>query len=199
MIEISNQYFFLSKVWHLAYYIPNNRPQGSLSNYILKFKENETYFVKSWSRWAKDELAKTNVPFDFIIRALGGTETQVTGLKGLDTLGRYLAQELNAIYCPEVLQKIRPTPSMHTIRRKTDREAAMLGSYIVADHQYNFNNKNILIIDDVCTSGTTIMEIIRSLRDVWPDGHYYFFFLAKTNYNEHANDNIEQHYFKAML
>lgn len=199
MIEISNQDFFLNKVWHLAYYIPSNRLQGSLSNYLIEFKDNETNSVNSWSRWAKDELAKTNVPFHFIIRALGGAETQATGSKGLDVLGRCLARALNAIYCPEVLQKNRSTPSMHTLKRKAERETALLGSYIVADHQYDFNNKNILIIDDVCTSGTTIMEIIRALRDIWPDGNYYFFFLAKTNHNKNANDNIKQQYFKTIL
>jgi len=194
MIDISKQFNFLSGAWHLAYYTPGYWPSGSLSSLILNFKDNKKDSVDKWSRWAKDELAKNNFSFNFIIRALRSTETQVSGLQGLDALGGYLAQNLNAIYCPEVLKKIRITTSMHTLN-KAKREESIHGAYIVADRKYNFRNKNILIIDDVCTSGTTVKEMVRSLKEVWPSGRYYFFCLGKTKRSWTANDNIEQNYF----
>jgi predicted amidophosphoribosyltransferase len=106
-----------------------------------------------------------------------------------------LAQNLSAIYCPEVLRKKNVTPSMHTLATKMEREETINGCYTVSNSQHQFNNKNILIIDDVCTSGTTIKEIIRALKEVWPNGHYYFCFLGKTKRNKQANDHINQHYF----
>jgi hypothetical protein len=196
MIDLTQEYSFLNGAWHLAYYIPSNRPTGSLSDNILKFKDNYTHYVNCWSRWSLAELSSLGVRFDYIIRALGSSELTVSRTRGLDTLGVYLEANLPSIYCPEVLQKSRLTPPMHTLRTKPERQAAIHDSYFVADRTRDFNNKNILIIDDVTTSRTTIKEILRALKVVWSNGHYHLFCLGRTIYDHDANNNIPMTYFR---
>jgi len=195
MINISEDYSFLSGAWHLAYYIPSNKPTGSLSSNILEFKKaNKPYFL-AWTKWAVDDLSKLNIHFDFILRALGSKELKVSGTKGLDLMGKVLAEKLNSIYIPSVLEKNRETRSMHTLKTKAERREAINGSYFVAKQPYDFDKKNILILDDVTTSSITIQEILRALKVAFPNAQYFLFCLGKTEYNTEANDSITKAYF----
>lgn len=195
MINISSDYSFLAGAWHLAYYIPSNKPTGSLSRNIIEFKESNKPFVTAWSKWAADDLSTLPIHFDFILRALGSSELKVSETKGLDAMGKVLAEKLNSIYIPSVLAKNRVTPPMHTLKTKPERRAAIKDSYFVAKQPYDFDKKNILILDDVTTSSITIQEILRALKVVFPNAKYYLFCLGKTEYNSAANDTITQAYF----
>lgn len=195
MKDISHELSFLSGAWHLSYYIPEFKPYGSLSYNILQFKNFKESIVKSWTNWSKDELSKLGIHFDYIIRALGSNELSVSYNKGLDYLGIFLEQKLPSLYIPEILKKNYLTPPMHTLSR-TDRGNEIHNSYIVTDQTKDFNNKNILILDDVITTGTTIREIHRALNEVWQNGNYHLFCLSKTLRGDmHANDDISMKYF----
>lgn len=161
---------------HLAYYIPHYLDKTPISNYVLDFKENKPRFVNAWSEWASKELKESNLHFDLIVRALGSKELITDGTKPLDELGKRLAVALNTKYTPKLLAKSRITPSLHSIKTRIARVAAVKDSYYVTDDSYNLDNKNVLIIDDVSTSTATIGEIIRALRLKYPYTGYYFFF-----------------------
>lgn len=195
MINISNEYRFLAGAWHLAYYRPQNRPSGSLSDCILKFKDNYTHYVDRWTSLACQDIISTGLKFDFIVRALGSKELKVTRVKGLDKMGELIASRLNCVYCPEVLEKNRETPSMHSLKTKAERESGIGNSYFIAKSNLNFNHKKILIIDDVTTSQTTIKEIIRALKVEWPEGEFYLFCLGRTTYSDEDIDTIQTNYF----
>lgn len=197
LININNEYRFLNlqNAWHLAYYISGNRPHGSLAANILEFKNGSAFYVNAWSNWAIAELQPLNIQFDFIVRALGSSELQVTGNRPLDSLGNRLANSLNCQFVANTLSKTRVTPPMHTLRTLPERRAAINGSYIVNNATRDFNNRRVLIIDDVTTTNLTVGEILRALRVNWNNGRYYLFCLGKTSHDHDANNNIATNYF----
>lgn len=196
MIDISHEFTFLNGAWHLAYYIPRYKDNGPISDYILRFKKCVEFYLQCWTVWSFDELSNVGIHFDYIVRALGSDELKVSRTNGLDCLGGILEENLpSAKYVPETLGKNILTPSMHSLNTIYERQNVIHNSYFVADLTNNFNNKNILILDDITTSGTTIREIHRALKEVWPNGRYHLFCLGKTNHDENANDNIPLNHF----
>ncbi|MGN8035625.1 phosphoribosyltransferase [Chitinophaga sp. 22321] len=198
MFNISHEHPFLKGAWHLVYYIPEHREiEGSYSNHIIKFKDGEKKQIKGWCIWAKEEFSKHNIKFDYIIRALGSRELKVNlGAKGLDYLGKYLEKSFGWQYIPTVLEKNRLTKPLHFLN-KSDRESEIHKSYFVAEKQYNFNKRNVLILDDITTSQTTLKEIIRAINAEWPSTNYYLFCLGRTNHNLNGNDHIKNSYFNS--
>jgi len=154
----------ISGCWHLAYYLPGNRGGGTLAQKIIEFKNGSQAAIKRWSKWAGVELEKLDIDFDYIVRALGSQETKP--LKGMpcSELGRYLAEVLDAEYAAMALSKSRKTRSLHSLADLVMRKDELRGVYQADSENYNFNDKNILIIDDVTTSNTTITEIVRAMQ-----------------------------------
>src|SRR5262249_50776078 len=66
------------------------------------------------------------------------------------------------ILAPSVLQRIRETRSQTGLTRHQRREN-LRGAFAVSDSD-NVRDKNILLIDDVMTTGTTVAECARVLK-----------------------------------
>ncbi|MFH7326654.1 hypothetical protein [Desulfurivibrio sp. C05AmB] len=197
LFSIQQQYSFLRlcDAWHLVYYIPSNQDHTIYSSMLLKFKNNDKNIVNKWCQWTSNELGSQENKFDYIVRALGSSELQPSGLKGLDTLGYYLEERHGWAYVPSTLKKLEITPPMHTLKTLKERKEVINESYSVDNFSNNLNQKSILIIDDVTTTNVTISEILRALRVEWPYGRYFLFCLGKTNYNPESNALIGQNYF----
>lgn len=181
--------------WHLAYYLPANRAEGTLAHKIIEFKNGSQAAIKRWSKWAAVELEKLDIHFDYIVRALSSQETVPLKGKPCSKLGRYLAEVLNAEYAAMALSKSRKTRPLHSLSNRAERIDELRGVYQAHPDKYNFNDKNILIIDDVTTANITITEIVRAMQEVWPTANLYFFCLGKTEYDNSLNDNITKEYF----
>ncbi|OQP57843.1 hypothetical protein [Niastella populi] len=186
----------LHGAWHLCYYVSAERQtNGTLPYYVIQFKDNNQQWVHKWCNWASTVLSGTDINFDCIIRALGSRELRPSGQKALDKLGTVLAKQLNCEYSPTILAKHRETPPMHTIRTRDERRQMMENVYFVANQEKDLNNKNVLILDDVTTSNTTISAILEVLKQQWPHGRYYFFCLGKTEYDGALNESINLSHF----
>ena len=204
MIDISNEHDFLSGAWHLAYYTPKYYPPDSLPRKMLNFKDwkqgSDKYKddVIFWITWSTKEIMELNLKFDYIIRALGSSEVYVEKNKALDVLGQWLAKNLNSSYLPELLFKVKPTKPLNLISHKCDREVELKDSYRLSEksQSMDMNYKNILIIDDITTSGTTLKEISDQLFGHWPNVNCYSFCLGRTWRNNNANDFIVVPNFK---
>lgn len=205
MFDISSEYDFLLGAWHLAYYTPGNYPDGSLSRRMLNFKDwkkdhdQHKSDVISWVNWSTEELKNLDVRFDYIVRALGSNEVSIVKNKALDALGAWLGKQLGASYLPELLLKSKLTKPLNSISLKCDRESELKGSYQLSNiaQDIDLNGKNVLIIDDVTTSGTTLREITDQLTNKWPDVSCYSFCLGRTRRDNNANNSIDiSYYFK---
>lgn len=67
---------------------------------------------------------------------------------------------------------------------------APYADFLCKNRDENLNNKNILIIDDITTSCTTVAEMVRTIKAEWPDAKCYLFCLARTNHEMNANVNL---------
>ena len=187
----------LARAWHLAYYIPEEHEiAGTLSSRIIEFKNSwPKGTVDRWCQWAIDDLAAASLRFDFILRALGSKELIPRTDRSLDTLGNRVATRQGAMYAPAILNKVRETAPLHTLRTLDERRREMANAYLAVDQSRDLNGRHVLLLDDVTTTNTTLAEMLRALRVEWPRANYSFFSLGRTSRNPEANNLIPLAYF----
>lgn len=78
-------------------------------------------------------------------------------------LGRYFAQKNGLAFDPAILLKIKNTASQVGTAGRDERLKNLKESFIVSDPQ-KIKNKTVILIDDVLTTGATIMECARVLQ-----------------------------------
>lgn len=78
-------------------------------------------------------------------------------------LGRYLAQKSGLVFDPTILLKIKNTASQVGTAGRDERLKNLKESFIVSDPQ-KIKNKTVILVDDVLTTGATIMECGRVLQ-----------------------------------
>lgn len=78
-----------------------------------------------------------------------------------ELLARALSREL-ALPCARTLRKIRHTPAQSSLREASQRKANILGVYKVPNRK-PVTGKQILLVDDVLTTGATASECARML------------------------------------
>lgn len=84
------------------------------------------------------------------------------GYNQSELIARYLAKKLNTEYSNKVLIKVFNNKPQSTLN-KTSRQANVLGMYKVINSQ-KIQNKNILLIDDIFTTGCTLNECAKVLK-----------------------------------
>jgi hypothetical protein len=192
MYDISHKYPFLAGAFHLAYYVPRNTGHSDqISEDLLSFKNGVPNKVRFWCNKAIQEIGNTFNP-SFIVRALGSSELTIIQPSPLDQLGQSLAQHLNTTYQPGLLTKSSSNPPLKGLN-KAGRENAISGLYAVANVP-TVGNPEILVLDDIITTGSTIKEISRALKQAYPTASVQFLALAKTkgDYSEIAQSRIEK-------
>ncbi|WP_316807377.1 hypothetical protein [Pedobacter agri] len=200
MIDLSKQWQYekldFKGCWHLAYYIPNKRGNGTLAGKMIDFKDGDLKSINSWSQWAGDELSKLGIEFHYIIRALGSNELEPLKGKPCAIMGANLGKRLGAKYAPWLINKKRATKSLHTLKTYQERFDELHEVYIANDKGgEDLNNKNVLIIDDITTTNCTIAEMKRAIFEKWPEANLHLFCLGKTEYDQASNDTISLKYF----
>lgn len=183
------------KVWHLCYYYKADRDK--FSNNIISFKNGIEATIRKWIRWAKEEIVpaldNADVKIDYVVRVLGSKETNYVAGKPLGKLSYSLSEEIDAEYVTDSLSKTRET-NKFTGLNLMQRQQEINDVYQVNDN-HNFNHKNILIIDDVTTSGTTLIAVRNAILEKYPKAILYGFCLGKTSDDHTANNDIECNYF----
>lgn len=183
----------LLEAYYLAYYMP----YGDVTNWtsrIHKFKNKEDvddYVVLT--NLVTEAIKEDNLQFDFVVRVLGHGSTFAKKNDSIRDFAIKVARATNARYIPELIKKHNATAPLHTMGRQA-RFQVSIGNYYVDPFNckdLNLNNKKILIVDDITTTGSSLIEICRALHDVWPDAKVYSLCLARTkNDNPNANLNL---------
>lgn len=88
-----------------------------------------------------------------------GMKQQRRGYNQAELLARELSKELG-IPCSSCLRKIRKTKTQHELSAK-ERQKAQKGSYASRTLQ----GEKILLVDDICTTGATMQECARVLKE----------------------------------
>jgi ComF family protein len=90
------------------------------------------------------------------------------GFNQAELIAREVSKQigLELVLCVE---KIKHTPSQVTIGNKKSRLTNLVGAFALIPTAINqIKNRNIILIDDVYTTGATIREITKELRKAHP-------------------------------
>ena len=91
------------------------------------------------------------------------------GFNQSDIIADILSQYLNLPVYKNVLKKIRDTKPQMTLRKSEERSENISNSFTLAEnYPKDIEGKNIIIVDDVCTSGATIKEARKVLSRLKP-------------------------------
>lgn len=198
MKELRLMYFY--KGFTIAkYYKFWDRVNDELSGYIELTKgipeEKDKFIIqkilKGFVFWSKKYFKEKEYKFDIIIRALGHDELTINLEKPLHVFGEMLAKEIKAEFKPDLISKIKITKSQTELGYDYNswrRQKNIIGSLKVSDDYKNMWYKNILIIDDVKTTGSTLREIAKILS---ANKSNKLFFLCFGENSQTPNNDLE--------
>lgn len=129
----------------------------------FKFSGNKNYY-KVLAAYMYDSFKKMKFDFDFdYITSIPMTDKRLKerSYNQSSLIASELSILLNITYVPDLLKKIYETDSQH-LCSKLERHGNLFGAFDV-NNNYNINGKNILIIDDIKTSGVTLNECSKML------------------------------------
>lgn len=182
--EIFNHYY-------LCHYRPQAHGLDELSKSLLNFKRGWPLDVAAWTECSISELCKIGINKGcLILRALNSNEIAVDKPNSpLDDLGRKIASALKGDYIPECLVKRRRVRKLSLLSR-TERELELSDNYVFDGTRAKRYYSEILILDDILTSGTTLRSIIDAIRLAFPTCLVQSFTLASTDKQARLNQSI---------
>lgn len=134
--------------------------------YGLKFAGKTAaaeYFGKEMVKELKKRVPEVVENCDFICEVPMSVEGErKRGYNQADLLARVVAKELQIPYHPATLQKIKNNGVQHEINNYTDRYNNVRGVYSTAGQK--LYRKNVILVDDIKTSGATLNECAKCLR-----------------------------------
>ena len=179
--------------FYCCQYLPLCSGIDNVSRSLLKFKRGAQPDLDSWIDRALRGFLETPVilpPDTVIIRALRHKETrpQTDPPSSLDRLGQALSHQLGAPYRPHLLYKTHPTAVAQSLTRQ-QRTAELQNVYQINPIEANAAETppavtntppSILLLDDILTTGATILSILQTLTAAFPNCRITIFTLAKT-------------------
>ena len=169
-------------LYHLAYYFSKGPADDQDKKRLLAFKNGEEHAQRYFILNTLDALKKQEPAEDLVVlRALGSAEKAADDdrLSPLDRLGDSIALVYGCSYYPKIVTKHRATRPLKTLNL-TARKEELMGVYQVDSHFFNFNERPVMIIDDIVTTGATAGAIIRSIVGSFPRARISVLSLAWT-------------------
>ena len=178
------------------YFLCNYRPVHAggdrLSRSLLRFKDGLSFDLQAWIDCAVAELKKVNWnPGTVILRAIGSHETSVNsaGETALDQLGKAIAREFMLTWNPSVLIKARNTRPLKLLSAE-ERWTELDNAYRFSSNDSYLNDKPVLVIDDIVTTGATVISITKLFKENFPGSRVKVFTLAKSAYDSSLNTSL---------
>jgi competence protein ComFC len=131
--------------------------------YNLKYGR-KTYISYHMAQIIRDKLKYENINFDFIVYVpLHKSRYKKRGFNQCELIAKNLENFTNkkVINCLYRKNKTRYLSKLS----KNERSKELRGAFKVKDDIKEIYNKNILLIDDILTTGSTVNEISRLLKD----------------------------------
>lgn len=136
---------------------------GNIRNSIRRFKfHNYKYYSEFFAKIIANELQKINIKnFDYICCVpLTKSRQNIRGFNQAELLAKDISKILH-IPCLNALRKIKNTKTQHELKL-SERTVNVLGAFDI-NSDLNIQNKNILLCDDIVTSGSTLLECVKIL------------------------------------
>ncbi len=126
----------------------------------------QTYIARNLGKLLAERVMMEAAAYDLITAVPLHKEKQnKRGYNQAEMLACYAAAELNACCWPDILTKSRPTGSLRLADSRMRR--SMLADAFTVPNQSRqaVDGKCILLVDDVCTTGSTADACARALKD----------------------------------
>ena len=140
---------------------------GEIRDTILKYKFNEmSYIYRTFLEFIKnsENICAQIKKYDIIIPVpISKNRLNTRGYNQSALIAKVLAKELNIEYSEKVLIKIKDNKPQSEMKQDT-RKNNVSGVYKVINKE-KINNKKVLVVDDIFTTGSTADECARVLKD----------------------------------
>lgn len=141
--------------------------EGIIKERLIKFKFNEKpYIYKSFVNFLikNEKICRFLKSYDIIIPVPIHYNRKVTrGYNQSALISREISKNLDINYEKNVLfKKIDNKPQ--STKNKEDRKANVIGVYYIKN-EYKIYNKKVLLLDDIYTTGSTVNECAKILKE----------------------------------
>ena len=145
--------------------------EGIVRDNIIDFKFKEkSYKYRSFANFLlKDEIpCEVLKSYDIIIQVpISKKRLKERGYNQSALFAQYISKKLGIIYNENYIQKIKDTIAQSKLN-KQEREKNAQNVYRLINKD-KLTNKNILLIDDIYTTGNTVNECSRVLKEAKPN------------------------------
>ena len=131
---------------------------------IFKFKySNHTYMSKYIALIMKEKLDLENLKIDYILYVpLHKRRQNKRGFNQSQKIAKHLGK-LIEVPVIDVLVRKEYTKRLFKLN-KLERQKELKNAFMLKSNIYDLRNKNILLVDDIFTTGTTVNEISKILK-----------------------------------
>lgn len=131
---------------------------------IFKFKySNQTYMGKYISKIMKEKLEIENIKFDYILFVpLHKKRQNKRGFNQSEKIAKNLSRLID-VPVLDILIRKEHTKKLYKLK-KIDRQKELKNAFDIKESNYKLNNKRILLVDDIFTTGVTVNEISKVLK-----------------------------------
>lgn len=127
-----------------------------------------------------DKLSIENINFDYILYVpLHKKRERKRGFNQSKIIANQLGKELG-IEVLDILERSKNTRRLFELDEK-ERKKELKNVFKISKDIENYRNKNVLLIDDIFTTGSTVNEISKLLKLNGINEVYIFTFLTKVN------------------
>ena len=140
---------------------------GEIRDTILKYKFNEkSYIYRTFLEFIKNnkKICAQIKKYDIIIPVpISKKRLNSRGYNQSALIAKKLAKEFSIEYLEKVLIKIKDNTPQSEMKQNT-RKSNVKGVYKVISKE-KINNKKVLIVDDIFTTGSTVDECAKVLKE----------------------------------
>lgn len=141
------------------------RYNGALKAAIKRYKfSKRADLYRGLGEILADEIEYYNISGIDIIASVPIHKNRLKkrGFNQSELLAKYVSRELGIFYEKRAVVRIKDTPPQSSLKTPSERKKNVSGAFRVLDKEL-IKGKNILLIDDVFTTGSTLSEISRVL------------------------------------
>lgn len=139
--------------------------EGAVKSSVRRFKfGGQQQFADAYGRAMAMVIVRERIEFDILSWVpISAKREKKRGYSQTKLLAQAIARELG-VRPQETLKKIRDNPAQSSLQNRSQRKNNVKDAY-EAYRAERFSGKRILLVDDVMTSGATLSECSRTLRN----------------------------------
>ncbi|KAB3539680.1 ComF family protein [Alkaliphilus pronyensis] len=156
-MQITTSKPFTTRVFSVIKY------SNSSKQIIYRFKYNhETFIAKIMANMMIDYISKLDITFNALVAVpLHHTRQKIRGFNQADLLSKYISKGYNIPNIEKSLIRVKNTKVMHHLSREERRTNIAAAFQVINSNE--IANKDVLLIDDIVTTGATIEACCRAL------------------------------------